>query len=376
VRFSRVDIALAVVCAAGVMVAPLLPVAGSARPHGLDAFGVVLFLLAAGAISVVNRWPATVGAVTTGAFVLYHGLGYPGPVFAVGPAVIALFVVAYRGKRRTAILSGAALVVGKLIGGLWLTGGDWPAAIAPVLWISGWLVADLVFGAAMRHRNLYLREVEQRALAAERSREDALARRAGEERLRIARELHDTLTHAISVVNVQSSVALHLLHRKPEMVEPALLAIREASHDAMRELRATLGVLRCADDARPPGLDGLPALAARFEQSGLAVRLRTRGEPVDLPPDTAHAAYRVVQEALTNTARHAAPANVEAAITFHPTHLDLCIDDDGGAGPAPVVEGHGIRGMRERAAALGGTLAVGPRPEGGFRVHATLPLSA
>src|SRR6185369_5286592 len=185
---------------------------------------------------------------------------------------------------------------------------------------------------------------------------------------------HDSLTHAISVVNVQSSIALHLLHRKPELIEPALLAIRDASHDAMRELRATLGVLRQADPP-PPGLDELPALAARFEHDGLAVRVRVDGAACSVPPDTEHAAYRMVQEALTNTARHAAPAQVVAAITVHPTHLEVCVDDDGRGLAGPVSEGHGLRGMRERAVALGGTLVAGPRPGGGFRVHATLPLS-
>jgi signal transduction histidine kinase len=244
------------------------------------------------------------------------------------------------------------------------------------LWISGWLIAILVWGEVIRHRSAYRHEVRQRALDAERAREEAALRRVDEERWRIARELHDTLTHAISVVNVQSAVALHLLHRRPQRVEPALLAIREASHEAMRELRATLNVLRDADDVGPPSIARLPLLAARFERSGLAVALRVHGEPRPVTADTEHATYRRVQEALTNAARHAAPATVEAAITYHPTHLDLRVDDDGPGVTRPIVEGHGLRGMRERATALGGTLRAGPRPGGGFRVHAILPLPA
>jgi signal transduction histidine kinase len=164
------------------------------------------------------------------------------------------------------------------------------------------------------------------------------------------------------------------LHRKPELIEPALLAISEASQEAMRELRATLGVLRVADTTVPPGLAQLPLLAARFERSGLRVRLHISDNRRPVPPDTERAVYRMVQEALTNTARHAAPATVDVELTYQPTCLDLRVDDDGPGASAPVVEGHGLRGMRERAAALGGTVSTVPRPGGGFRVHASLPL--
>jgi signal transduction histidine kinase len=369
-----VDGGLAAVNAVLLLVAtPLLPADSQARR--LDALGYLLLLGAALALAGRRRWPVGVAAVTVAAFVLYYGRGYPGPVAVVVPAAVALYTAVTLGYRWYAVTAMVALCLGKLAGG-WVQTGDPLHSVAEVLWISGWLVAILVWGEVSRHRRAYLHEVEQRALDAERTREEAAGRRADEERLRIARELHDTLTHAISVVNVQSSVALHLLHRKPELVEPALLAIREASHEAMSELRATLGVLRSAGDAVPPGLARLPELAARFEQSGLSVRLEVTGEQLHLPPDTEHAAFRVVQEALTNTARHAAPATVDAAVTCHPTHLDLRIDDDGPGPTGPVIEGHGLRGMRERAAALGGTLTAGPRPGGGFRIHAILPLPA
>ena len=366
------DGGLAVLTGLGVVLAPRLPLAGSASPHDLDALGYLLFLGSALAVAGRRRWPVPVLAITVVGFVFYHGLGYPGPVFAIIPGIIAVYTAASRGHRQAAILGTTAVIIGKLVGG-WLLTGNLIDAIIPVIWVKGWVLAALVWGEVNRHRRAYLEQVEQRALDAERGREEAARRRADEERLRIARELHDTLTHAISVVNVQSSVALHLLHRKPELVEPALLAIRDASQDAMRELRATLGVLRAATP-QPPGLDQLPELAARFEHSGLAVRVRVDGDEVPVPPDTEHAAYRMVQEALTNTARHAASATVEAAITYHATYLEVCVDDDGRGPDGPVCEGHGLRGMRERAVALGGTLVAGPRPGGGFRVHATLPL--
>jgi signal transduction histidine kinase len=331
-------------------------------------------LFAAGLALAARRTapvPATV--VATAAFLVYYGRDYPVPVLAALPATITIYTLASLSCRWSAVTATLALSVGKLVAG-WIRSGDPLHAVPEVLWVSGWLVAILVWGEVTRHRRAYLHEVHQRAIDAERTRDEAAQRRADEERLRIAQELHDTLTHAISVVNVQSSVALHLLHRKPELIEPALLAISEASQEAMRELRATLGVLRVVDTAVPPGLAQLPLLAARFERSGLRVRLHVRGDQRAVPPDTERAVYRMVQEALTNTARHAEPATVEVELTYQPTHLDLRVDDDGPGAATPVVEGHGLRGMRERAAALGGTVSTGSRPGGGFRVHASLPL--
>ncbi|WP_213450337.1 sensor histidine kinase [Rhizomonospora bruguierae] len=286
----------------------------------------------------------------------------------------------FHGRRAASVVTTVAICAAKLIGG-WIASGEPLHALAPVLWISGWLVAVLVWGEVSRHRHAYLEQVRQRAVDAERNREELAHRRAVEERLRIARELHDSLTHAISVVTVQSSVALHLLERRPELVRPALAAINEAGQEAMRELRGTLGVLRAVDgDETPPGPARLPLLAKRFERSGLTVRLHVTGEPRPVPADTGHAVYRIAQEALTNVARHTAdapaPVTVDLTLVHHPARLELRVEDDGPGVPdgAPVPEGHGLRGMRERAAALGGSLDTGPRPGGGFRVHATLPL--
>jgi signal transduction histidine kinase len=370
---SWVDRALAIVTAVGAAIGTgVVPVTDS-RPHPLDVVGYLLVVGAALGLLARRRWPAATAAGTVAAFVLYYASGYPGEIFAVVPAVIALYTAVSLGRRWPGVAGMIALCLGKLAGG-WLVTGD-PLHSVPVVAVtSGWFIAILVWAEVTRHRRAYLHEVEQRALDAERIREETAARRADEERLRIAQELHDTLTHAISVVNVQSGVALHLLHRKPHLVEPALLAIREASREAMRELRATLGVLRSAGEDVPPSLARLPLLTARFEQSGLCVRLRVDGERRPTPPDVEHAAYRIIQEALTNSARHAGPAAVRAAITYHPTHLDVRVEDDGPAVTAPIVEGHGLRGMRERATALGGTVSAGPGDDVGFRIHVTLPL--
>jgi signal transduction histidine kinase len=367
------DGVLAATMAVGIVLAADAMPASSPPARALDAVGYLLLIVAASALAARRAAPMPAAAVAAAMFLAYYGRDYPVPMLAALPAAITIYTLASLSYRWPAVTATAALSVGKLVAG-WLRSGDPLHSVPEVLWISGWLVAILVWGEVTRHRRAYLHEVHQRAIDAERTREEAAQRRADEERLRIAQELHDTLTHAISVVNVQSSVALHLLHRKPELIEPALLAISEASQEAMRELRATLGVLRVADTTVPPGLAQLPLLAARFERSGLRVRLHISGDRRPVPPDTERAVYRMVQEALTNTARHAAPATVDVELTYQPTRLDLRVDDDGPGASAPVVEGHGLRGMRERAAALGGTVSTVPRPGGGFRVHASLPL--
>jgi len=240
---------------------------------------------------------------------------------------------------------------------------------------------------------LHLREVEQRAEEAERTKDEAARRRAVEERLRIARELHDSLTHSISVIQVQAGVAVHLARKRGEEVPPALLAIQEAGADASRELRATLQVLRSAEDGDSSGLCQLDSLVARARTAGLPVTVTVTGAERPLPPDVDQAAYRIVQEALTNVSRHAGSAGagdgVSASVRlwYTPDTLTVQVDDDGkgdgarpaGARPAgarPAGPGLGLIGMRERVSALGGRLHAGPRDGGGFQVRAELPVRA
>jgi signal transduction histidine kinase len=208
-----------------------------------------------------------------------------------------------------------------------------------------------------------------------------------EERLRIARELHDSLTHSISVIQVQAGVAVHLARKRGEEVPPALLAIQEAGADASRELRATLQVLRSAEDSDSSGLCQLDSLVARARAAGLPVTVTVTGAERPLPPDVDQAAYRIVQEALTNVSRHAGQACASVRLRYTPDTLMIQVDDDGegdgtrtaGARPAgarPAGPGLGLIGMRERVSALGGRLQAGPRDGGGFRVHAELPVRA
>jgi signal transduction histidine kinase len=240
---------------------------------------------------------------------------------------------------------------------------------------TGWLVSAGITLVAFRMWQLHVREAEERAEEAERTREEVAARRAVEERLRIARELHDSLTHSISVVQVQAGVAAHLARKRGEAVPPALLAIQEASTDATRELRATLGVLRSDDEADGSGVGRLPHLVARTRAAGVPAQMAITGTPHPLPPDIDQAAYRIVQEALTNVARHAGPASAAVHLCYGSDLLSIQVEDDGTGTPRqPPVPGLGLIGMRERVSSLGGRLSAGPRADGGFRVWAELPL--
>ncbi|GLY78431.1 sensor histidine kinase [Actinoallomurus iriomotensis] len=253
------------------------------------------------------------------------------------------------------------------------------------LYGAGWLISAGVTAVAFRMWHLHLREVEQRAEEAERTRDEVARRRAVEERLRIARELHDSLTHSISVIRVQAGVAAHLARKRGEDVPPALQAIAEASADAARELRATLSVLRNGDPDGGSGLGQLAGLVARAQAAGLTVEVTVTGTERRLPPDVDQAAYRIVQEALTNVSRHAGAACASVRLRYGRDTLTVQIDNNApdaagadDAGPAVEPEpasarGLGLIGMRERVTALGGRLDAGPCEQGGFRVRAELP---
>jgi len=254
---------------------------------------------------------------------------------------------------------------------------------------AGWLVSAGVMVVTFRFWQLHVREVEQRAEEAERTKEETGRRRAMEERLHIARELHDSLTHSISVIQVQAGVAVHLARKRGEEVPPALLAIQEAGTDAARELRATLGVLRSTEDGDGRGLGQLESLVARSRAAGLPVTVTVTGGERPLPPEVDQAAYRIVQEALTNVSRHAGPTGggdqVSASVHLHytPETLAVQVTDDGrgtnsstGARTRASGPGLGLVGMRERVSALGGRLQAGPQDGGGFHVRAELPARA
>ncbi|MFC7303236.1 sensor histidine kinase [Streptomyces monticola] len=355
--------------AVAAVVAAIVSVAASF--DGAGAVDHVLIVAGSLALAAHRVAPRAVLAVTTLCLSAYVLHAHPGTSAAL-PVVGAVHTAARTGRRGVAALASAAF-----LGAYLATGPTSQEIVERTLLLAGWFLCALVTGLADKNWQAYLRQTEQRALEAERTREEVARRRAGEERLRIARELHDSLTHSISIVKLQAGVAVHLARKRGDTVPPALLAIQEAGGEAMRELRATLDVLR---DERPPGR--IPDLVERARSAGLAVDLKVSGTEDALPVDIERAAYRIVQEALTNAARHAGPAEVAVRLEqvrpgHGPAELAITVDDDGRARPdRPCTAGTGLTGMRERVTALGGTLHTGPRDEGGFTVRARLPLGA
>ncbi|MFD4976942.1 sensor histidine kinase [Streptomyces sp. NPDC058424] len=333
------------------------------------ALAALLLVLACGVLYFRRRYPVAVGwtvLVLTGTF---YSLRFDGPL--VIALIVALYTAAAMGRMRAAVALVSVVVFG--VGTVSVLGSEDLTGLAVFL-LSGWLVAVVALGYVRYSRLAHAREVERRA--------------ATEERLRIARELHDVIGHHISLINVQAGAALHRLRKDPAkaaaQAEEALAAVKDSSKAALRELRATLGVLRQADEAAPlapaGGLDRLGELLRAAERAGLAVRTRTEGAKRPLSTEVGLAAYRITQESLTNVARHAHATAVTVRLRYGDRDLLVEVEDDGngtaahsGAGTTGPSTGSGLGGMRERARALGGELIAGPRPGGGFAVQARIP---
>jgi len=367
------DIAIAV----AVIAIEVVGTFGSAHwHHGHATAGVGTYLLlAAGGASLIarRRYPVGVLAVTL-AVAIWPGMASQAHLIWI--ALIVAFFTAVQARQRAAAV--ASLVIGYVasIWPPWLIGSPGHATAGFAVWLAVLLLFLLAVAEVIRARG-------QRTAALEQSRQEELRRRAGEERMRIARDVHDVVAHNISVINVQANTALHLMDRQPDRARSALTTINEVSGQALVELRSVLGVLRAVDEGAPrapaPGLARLGDLADTAAAAGLAVRVEESGQPVPLPADVDLAAYRIVQEALTNSARHSGGTNATIRIAYREDALVLDIHDDGARRPGrppgqPRGTGSGIAGMTERAAALGGTLQAGPRPGGGFAVQARLPL--
>jgi signal transduction histidine kinase len=342
-------------------------------PARLDAGAFVLLALGPLALVLRRRYPRPVLAFTFLVAMVYVVRNYPeGPNYA---SLIVAFMTAVIAGRRlaagTAVLAGWAMY-------LWLPaalGHTGLPTVLAALSIAAWLLVLFAAAEAIRARR-------QRAVQARQAREQEARRKADEERLRIARELHDVLAHNISLINVQSGVALHLIDEQPEQARSALAAINQASADALREVRSVLGVLRGKRE-QPPlaptvGLDQLDELVSRAAAAGVEVDLRVSGDRRPLPASVDLAAFRIVQESLTNVVRHAGAGAATVELAYADGELRVQIDDNGrGAGSlSDDGAGSGIAGMRERAAALGGGFQAGPLPAGGFRVLARLPLGS
>lgn len=337
----------------------------------LDALGYVLLVTAGLSMGLCRRWPALAAGVVTVVLVIFLARRYPdGPVWAT--AWIALGALSVRTSRLVAftgavamfvVLSVAALVVGR--NGLVL-----PAIFA------GWVAAAVLGGDALRSRRSYLAGLRERAAFLEHTREEEARRRVAEERLRIARDLHDSVAHAMATINVQAGAARHVLDRRPEAAGEALAVIQRASGDVLDELGAMLTVLRDnaqrADRAPVPGAADIARLLEAQTASGLSVELLAEGPVQAVPGVIGTAAYRVVQESLTNVLRHsrASTATVRL-VSGEDGHVAVEIRDDGPAAPpATSGTGVGIRGMRERVVSTGGNFEAGPTEGGGFQVRA------
>ncbi len=342
----------------------------------LDPYARVLLFVAGGLLLWRKRYPVAVAFGTVSATMLYLGAGYPyGPVFLA--VAVACFNAIVAGHRKAAWAAMGTLWAGHVLVAHWLyrwlpPSGDPPAGWGQEGVVAAWVVAIAAVSELVRiRREQWVRERAERAQAAR--------RRADEERLRIARELHDVLAHSISVINVQAGVGLALLDSDPEQARTALTTIKAKSKEALGEVRQVLDTLRTPGDAPrapAPGLDRLPELVQQAASAGLTVEVE--GEPPRLAPGTDLAAFRIVQEALTNVVRHSGSRHARVCLEHDDGRtLRLRIDDDGPATGADAGgSGNGLAGMRERAAALGGTIEAGPRADGGFRVLAVLPLKA
>jgi signal transduction histidine kinase len=351
------------------LLAALATSVGAAAHHSQKAIGIPLSLVACLPLLVRRRHPLAVLAVTTGVSIVQAAaIG----LFAPLPTAIALYTVADQLERRDALLAGAVTLIATTPA-LWVTGG-WRHAIGPLLGFAvAWLIGD-----SLGTRRRYVAALEERAERLEREREAEAARAVAEEQARIARELHDVIAHTLSVIVVQAAAARDIFTTRPQRSAEALEAIERSARDALEELRQLVGSVRGEDAsfAPPPRLTDLDRLLDQLRESGLPVSVTTEGQAAALPAAIDLSAYRVIQEALTNTLKHAQATHAEVALRWQEVALEVEIRDDGIGSANTNGTGHGIVGMQERLALLGGTLTAQPTREGGFIVLARFPLAS
>ncbi|WP_433188941.1 sensor histidine kinase [Actinoallomurus sp. CA-150999] len=374
------DAVMSVLMAAAFLSAATLQGDDTATGTRPDAFSLVLGTMALLALTVRRRAPVVVLAFATGVCLALTAAGYDISAPAVALLIATYTVAAHRGLA-TSLPAGAATLMA-LIGMLISLGADfWPTVTNSILFIGVWWL-----GRSLRLRRAYLDELEARARRLERAREaDSRAART-EERSRIARELHDVVAHHVSVMTVQAGAARRILERDPDAVRDALTTIEQMGRTALGEMRRVVGVLRT--EAEPvrgelspqPGVSDVGELVDHLRETGMQVQLWIEGESRSLSPGVDLAAFRLIQEALTNTLKHAGPqARAWVRIHFTDRHLTVEVEDDGrglaaGLGQSNGSRGHGLVGMRERVALYGGDLRIGPRSGGGFEVRARFPL--
>ncbi|MEU6860820.1 sensor histidine kinase [Glycomyces sp. NPDC046736] len=352
----RLDLAVAAVLLADTLISGI----AKTLNDGLAWYGWPILVIGPLLFPLWRRYPRAVMFANV-ALLVIGGHLHIGPLSAI-PALVSIAVATYLGHRKLTIT--IVLILSATTGlGNWQSAGFQLTGdvLQQSMLIIGWLHVALISGESRRQRDAYMAEAEH-------TREEAVRRKAADERVRIARELHDSLTHSISVIRVQAGVALHLARKRGEEPAPALVAVEAAAKDATRELRETLTMLRDDDGHR---LSRVTALADRYRGLGFAIEIECEIEDAAAIGEEAdHAAYRIVQEALTNAVRHSSGDRVRVRVHQKDGALDVEVADNGA--PGRVEPGRGLTGMRERVDAIGGTLHIGPG-EFGFTVRATLP---
>ncbi|MFI7492741.1 histidine kinase [Micromonospora echinaurantiaca] len=396
-RLVAQDVALALFVTVMQVQGTVAKVAMEGAPRPLTDFGhlgYVLLTVSGLAVALRRRWPVPVFVTTAVASLAYYSVDFPD-----GPGWLGLFVAlytltAYGDGRRSVVIAGAGIAV---LATWWLVAAadiEPRAAIGWVFFRIGASVMSAALGESVRSRRVIAAEAQQRAELAERTREEEARARVDAERLRIAREVHDTVAHAIAIINVQSGVSAHVLDKRPDVAREALHTIEQTSSRALREMRAILGVLRDDNDGRLPypGLEQIDELTAKARDAGLDIKLEQSSAAAPLPSAVGSAAYRILQESITNVIRHVGPTRVTVALNPGADALEIRVTDEGrraAHGPAmphlpaqhPTTTGssdkpgRGILGMRERCQLLGGELDAKPTPGGGFEVTARLPLA-
>jgi signal transduction histidine kinase len=371
-RVPAVDLLLAGGLVAGVLVQVALD--ASYRADGLP----VAFSLVGCALAAARR-AAPLGAAAAFALLvvaqeLAHGEVAANPVALFVATLVVVYSVGAHAEGRRSIAGLACLLGAELLTAV--VEGFGPTSD----WVSG-MVANLALwlvGVSVRRGRGRIRGLERHLVSVERE-TDRREREAVEvERGRIARELHDVIAHSVALMTVQAGAGETVLDQDPDRARAALRAVQETGQRTVEDLRRLLGLLRTIDsaDATPePSLGGLPALAERITAAGLPVDLEVRGEPAAVSPGLDATAYRIVQEALTNALRHAAAERATVLVAYEPPVLRLVVEDDGTGPTSRSSGGHGLVGMRERAAVFGGELEAGPRAPRGFKVSVRLPLN-
>ena len=345
-----------------------------------DALGILLLLMQTLPIAVRNVFPLAALTVSVTGISLHIGLGYQGVPTGTFAALVILYSAASLTDTRQALL--AALITAAGIAVYFTTDRGDPGLVA-ALTTSATYAAAWGVGFYLRSRREYTSVVEERASLLERQREVRAREAVADERARIARELHDMVGHALNLIVIQAGGAQRVFQSKPELARDSLGSIESTARHALTDMERMLGILRATEaeggDLSPqPGLGDVERLAAEVTKAGLPVKVTIEGTPAALPSSIDLTAYRIIQEALTNALKHAGPAHAQVAVQHHADEIELDITDDGAGRPDDGVPrdggGRGLIGMRERVALFGGDLQVGPRPEGGYRVHVRLPL--